>query len=53
MKFIADLHIHSYYSPATSKNLNFEQLTKWAQLKGVHGVGTGNIAHPGWLQEMS
>jgi DNA helicase-2/ATP-dependent DNA helicase PcrA len=52
MKFIADLHIHSHYSRATSKNLNFEQLTKWAQLKGVHVVGTGDISHPGWLQEM-
>jgi uncharacterized protein (TIGR00375 family) len=52
MKFVADLHIHSHYSRATSKDLNFEHLTKWAQLKGVQVVGTGDIAHPGWLQEM-
>lgn len=52
MKFIADLHIHSHFSRATSKDLNFEHLTKWAQLKGVHIVGTGDIAHPGWLEEM-
>ena len=52
MKFVADLHLHSHYSRATSKNLNFEHLTKWAQFKGVHVVGTGDIAHPGWLQEM-
>lgn len=52
MKIVADLHIHSHYSRATSKNLNFEHLTKWAQLKGVHVVGTGDIAHPGWLAEM-
>ncbi len=52
MKFIADLHIHSHYSRATSKNLNFEHLTQWAQLKGLHVVGTGDISHPGWLQEM-
>ncbi len=52
MKFVADLHLHSHYSRATSKNLNFEHLTKWAQLKGVHVVGTGDIAHPGWLQEI-
>lgn len=52
MKLIADIHLHSHYSRATSKNLNFEHLTKWAQLKGVHIVGTGDIAHPGWLQEM-
>ncbi len=52
MKFVADLHIHSHYSRATSKNLNFDHLSQWAQLKGVHVVGTGDIAHPGWLQEM-
>ncbi len=52
MKIVADLHLHSHYSRATSKNLNFEQLSKWAQLKGVNVVGTGDIAHPGWLQEM-
>jgi len=52
MKFIADLHIHSHFSRATSKNLNLEYLSKWAQLKGVHVVGTGDIAHPGWLDEM-
>ncbi|MCL4299743.1 MAG: UvrD-helicase domain-containing protein [Anaerolineae bacterium] len=52
MKFVADLHIHSHYSRATSKDLNFEHLSKWAQLKGVHVVGTGDIAHPGWLLEM-
>lgn len=52
MKFVADLHIHSHFSRATSKDLNFEYLSKWAQLKGVNVVGTGDIAHPGWLQEM-
>ncbi len=52
MKIVADLHIHSHYSRATSKNLTFEHLHRWAQLKGVHVVGTGDIAHPGWLQEM-
>ena len=52
MKFVADLHIHSHYSRATSKNLNLKHLAKWAQLKGVQVVGTGDISHPGWLQEM-
>jgi len=52
MKFVADLHIHSHFSRATSKDLTFEQLARWAQLKGVHVVGSGDIAHPGWLQEM-
>lgn len=52
MKFTADLHLHSHYSRATSKDLDFEHLARWAQLKGVHVVGTGDIAHPGWLAEM-
>ncbi len=52
MKFIADLHIHSFYSRATSKDLTFEHLWKWAQLKGVHVVATGDVAHPGWLAEI-
>lgn len=52
MKFVADLHIHSHYSRATSKNLTFEHLVRWAQLKGVTVVGTGDISHPGWLAEM-
>ena len=52
MKFVADLHIHSHYSRATSRALNFENLQKWAQLKGVQVVGTGDLSHPGWLQEM-
>ena len=52
MRLIADLHIHSHFSRATSPNLTFEHLTRWAQLKGIHVVGTGDIAHPGWLAEM-
>jgi len=52
MQLVADLHIHSHYSRATSKDLTFEHLWKWAQLKGVHIVATGDIAHPGWYQEM-
>ncbi|MCP4167224.1 MAG: UvrD-helicase domain-containing protein [Chloroflexi bacterium] len=52
MKLIADLHIHSHFSRATSKNLNFFHLAKWAQIKGVQIVGTGDISHPGWLAEM-
>jgi uncharacterized protein (TIGR00375 family) len=52
MKLVADLHLHSYYSRATSKNLTPEYLHQWAQLKGVQVVGTGDISHPGWLQEL-
>jgi DNA helicase-2/ATP-dependent DNA helicase PcrA len=53
MHLVADLHIHSHFSRATSKDLTLEQLWRWAQLKGVDVVATGDIAHPGWLLELS
>ncbi|MDZ7723119.1 MAG: UvrD-helicase domain-containing protein [candidate division KSB1 bacterium] len=52
MKYISDLHIHSYYSRATSKQLNLEHLNKWAQIKGLQVIATGDITHPQWLEEM-
>lgn len=52
MKYVADLHIHSHYSRATSKNLNLENLYKWAQIKGITVIGTGDLTHPAWLEEM-
>ncbi len=52
MKYYADLHIHSHYSRATSKNLNLEYLSLWAQIKGIQVVGTGDFIHPGWLDEL-
>ncbi len=52
MKFIADLHIHSRFSIATSRDLNLERLWEWGQLKGIRVVGTGDCTHPGWLEEL-
>lgn len=52
MKFIADVHVHSHYSRATSKDLDLEHLAKWAQLKGIKVVGTGDFVHPGWMAEL-
>lgn len=52
MRFVADLHIHSHLSRATSKNLNLEQLHRWAQLKGIGVVGTGDFTHPRWFAEL-
>ena len=52
MKLVADIHLHSHYSRATSKDLTLEHLWKWAQIKGVQVVATGDIAHPGWLAEL-
>lgn len=52
MRYISDLHIHSYYSRATSKQLNLEHLNKWAQIKGLQVIATGDITHPQWLKEL-
>lgn len=52
MPYIADLHVHSHYSRATSKDLNLESLYQWAQIKGIDVVGTGDFTHPKWFQEL-
>jgi len=51
--FVADLHIHSKYSRATSPQLDLEHLHVWAQKKGLDVVGTGDVTHPAWLCELS
>ena len=51
-QFIADFHIHSRYSRATSKDLTVEELAKWAKLKGIGVLGTGDFTHPLWLEEL-
>lgn len=53
MKFIADLHVHSHYSRATSKEMTPENLWMWAQVKGIKVIGTGDLTHPLWLKELS
>ncbi len=52
MFYIADLHLHSHYSRATSKDLNLESLYRWARIKGIHVVGTGDFTHPLWFKEL-
>ena len=52
MRFVADLHIHSHFSIATSRRLDPEHLDLWARLKGVTVVGTGDFTHPGWTEEL-
>ena len=46
MRFIADFHVHSKYSRATSKDMDVENMAKWAGLKGVNLLGTGDFTHP-------
>ncbi|MBS3101830.1 DNA helicase UvrD [Candidatus Woesearchaeota archaeon] len=52
MKFIADLHLHSKYSRATSKDLDLSNLEKYARIKGINLLGTGDFTHPVWLKEL-
>jgi len=50
--FYADLHIHSKFSRATSKDMNLETIEQWAQIKGIKLIGTGDFTHPEWLKEI-
>jgi uncharacterized protein (TIGR00375 family) len=52
MLYIADLHTHSHYAYATSKHLTLETIYQWAQIKGIHLVGTGDFTHPAWFREI-
>ncbi len=52
MRFIADLHIHSKYSRATSSDMSPESIWRWAQLKGIAVIGTGDFTHPEWSREL-
>lgn len=51
--FIADLHIHSKYSRATSRDCIPEYLELWARRKGIDLIGTGDFTHPAWREELS
>lgn len=52
MEFIADLHIHSPFSRATSKRMDLESLYIWAQLKGISVISTGDFTHPRWYAQL-
>jgi len=52
MQIISDLHLHSKYSRATSKDLDIEHLEKWAKIKGLNLLGTGDFTHPKWIEEL-
>ena len=51
-EIITDLHIHSRFSRATSKNLTLPNIVKYARIKGVDLLGTGDFTHPEWLKEL-
>jgi DNA helicase II / ATP-dependent DNA helicase PcrA len=53
MKFAADLHVHSRLSRATSSEADLAGYFRWAQVKGIALVGTGDFTHPRWLAELA
>jgi uncharacterized protein (TIGR00375 family) len=50
--FVADLHIHSRYSRACSRDLNLDTLSWWARRKGITLLGTGDFTHPAWSDHL-
>lgn len=52
MEIIADLHLHGKYSQATSKSLEIPNLEKYARMKGVELLGTGDFTHPKWIEHI-
>ncbi|HEY6102019.1 MAG TPA: endonuclease Q family protein, partial [bacterium] len=52
MRIIADLHLHSKYSRATSREMDVENMARWCKVKGITIVGTGDFTHPIWLREL-
>ena len=52
MRFIADFHIHSKYSRATSSQMDLEHLSQAAHIKGIEVLSTGDFTHPAWFNEL-
>jgi uncharacterized protein (TIGR00375 family) len=52
LRVIADLHIHSRYSRATSQRMSIAEIARFAKIKGLNLVGTGDFTHPAWLKEI-
>lgn len=52
MKVFADLHIHSKYSRATSSHMDIPSISRFAQIKGLNLIGTGDFTHPRWMRDL-
>ena len=52
MRKIVNLHIHSKYSRACSRDLVLENIEKWCEYKGIDMVSTGDFTHPAWFSEI-
>ena len=53
MRIIADLHMHSRFSRATSTKMNIKEIARFAKIKGLSVVGTGDFTHPRWFKELN
>lgn len=51
-RYLLDLHVHSRYARATSKDSDLEHLAEWAGYKGLDVIGTGDFTHPAWFAEL-
>ena len=49
MTYVADLHLHSSFARGTSKALNFENLARWARIKGIDLLASADFTHPVWF----
>ncbi len=52
MRYIADLHLHSKYSRAVSKQMVIPEMARWGKIKGIDVLGTTDFTHPLWLAEL-
>lgn len=52
MRLIADLHIHSRFSRATSPEMDLPALARWAKVKGIDILGSGDFTHPQWFNTL-
>ena len=52
MEYIADLHLHSKYSRAVSKDMVLPVMAMWAKKKGLDILSTGDWTHPLWFREI-
>src|SRR4029078_10928486 len=50
--YVADLHIHSRFSRACSRDLTLPNLAWWARRKGIALLGTGDFTHPAWFDHL-
>ena len=53
LRVVADLHIHSRFSRATSQSMNITEISRFAKIKGLKLVGTGDFTHPKWFSELA